>query len=180
MTSPSSSLAKGCAPLKHLSLWGTLGNLENLILWSISGHLKQLIPWGHLGHLISWSTSRLQGHLLPCSTSSPAVPQPRPLTAASPSAEHHPPRAGLLTRNIFPPQAMDSCLAGSLAGASGQSLQLGHCTSMYPSWGQAQGVPGWVTRMKTCSDSSSLLWVIRGNELCCPRVLGKDCSPSLH
>lgn len=49
MTSPSSSLAKGCEPLKHLSLWGTLGNLENLILWSISGHLKQLIPWGHLG-----------------------------------------------------------------------------------------------------------------------------------
>lgn len=135
VTSPSSSLAKCCGPPE--ASWGT---------WSISAlgalgaphpveHLRAPgAPWGHLGHLISWSISRLQGHLLPRSTSFPGVPQARPLATASPSIEHRPPRAGLLTSNIFPPQAIVSCLAGSLAGASGQFLQLGQCTCMYPSW----------------------------------------------
>ena len=79
----------------------------------------------------------------------------------------------------FHHQPVASCPAGSPAGGPGRSPWLGQCTSVHPSWNTWSPGSIWGQLMwaKPVSDSSSSLWAIRGDELCCPRLLGKDIFP---
>lgn len=104
------------------------------------------------------------------------------VVAPSSSRQQHASRCSFSDKQTmgFHHQPVASCPAGSLAGHPGCYPRLRQCMSMDPSWNTSSpgSIWGWVMRMKTYSESSNLLWAIRGDALCCPGLLGKDFFPS--